>query len=387
MRSYRPRPPPISASIQERRPAAAVTVHMISFRIRLAFTVLTVVAVALPTALVHADRYETTPPIGIDERIEFAPGTDSATIEDGVVLGTTNRYHLRAAAGQTMAIALESVEANAVFSVFAPDQTLISNPGVTTFAGTLPTSGDYLVEVATVRGNATYRMDVQIVGPFPVTPSPVGVERRVEFEPGTDHGFVGGAIVLGTADRFVLRASAGQSMSISVVSLEDNAVVRVYGPEGGELPGGGGDWFSGTLPADGDYIVEVTSVHGNATYASDHPDHRAHWPDRLRRIGGAHRIRPRHQRRLSRWSSLRWRGRPVHTRCVSGTNNGRPSRLRRGQCKLCGDGARRRIARRRSARRHRVLAGGRRLCHRRRRYCWGAGDLRDDGLDRLTPSR
>ena len=229
---------------------------------------LTVVAVALPTAVVHADRFETTPPIGIDERIEFAPGTDSATIEDGVVLGTTNRYHLRAGAGQTMAIALESVEANAVFSVFAPDQTLISNSGVTTFAGTLPTSGDYLVEVAAVRGNATYRMDVQIVGPFPVTPSPVGVERRVEFEPGTDHGFVEGGIVLGTADRFVLRASAGQSMSISVVSLEDNAVVRVYGPEGGELPGGGGDWFSGTLPADGDYVVEVTSVHGNATYAA-----------------------------------------------------------------------------------------------------------------------
>ena len=241
---------------------------MITFRIRLAFTVLTVVAVALPTAVVHADRHQTTPPIGIDERIEFAPGTDSATIEDAVVLGTTNRYHLRAAAGQTMAIALESVEANAVFSVFAPDGTLISNPGVTTFAGTLASSGDYLIEVATVRGNATYRMDVQIVGPFPVTPSPVGVERRVEFEPGTDHGFVEGAIVLGTADRFVLRASAGQSMSISVVSLEDNAVVRVYGPEGGELPGGGGDWFSGTLPADGDYVVEVTSVHGNSTYAA-----------------------------------------------------------------------------------------------------------------------
>jgi hypothetical protein len=217
--------------------------------------------------VLRAGGDETAPPIGVDERIEFAPGADGATIEDGVVSGTTNRYHLRAAAGQSMAIVVESLEANAVFSVFAPDGTLISNPGVTTFAGTLPTTGDYLVEVATVRGNATYRMDVQIVGPFPVTPSPVGVERRVEFEPGTDHGLVEGAIVLGTADRFVLRASAGQSMSISVVSLEDNAVVRVYGTEG-ELPGGGGDSFAGTLPADGDYVVEVSSTRGNATYAA-----------------------------------------------------------------------------------------------------------------------
>ncbi len=81
MRSYRPRPQPRCASIQERRPAIAVTLHMITSRIRLAFTVLTLVAVAFPTAVVHADGYEAPPPIGIDERIEFDPGTDSATIE------------------------------------------------------------------------------------------------------------------------------------------------------------------------------------------------------------------------------------------------------------------------------------------------------------------
>ncbi|CAN5695281.1 hypothetical protein BH24ACT5_BH24ACT5_22700 [soil metagenome] len=208
-------------------------------------------------------------PPGTDETIQFAPGTDHITVEGGVVLGSTNRYTLWAAAGQTMVLGMESVESNAVFTIWAPDGTQLSNPGVTNWVGTLPADGNYRIEVATIARNATYALFVQIVDSLPAAPvTPTGVNERVQFVAGTDNAVVSGAVVLGTTDRYILRAFAGQDMAVGVGSLEDNAVVYVYAPNGTALPGGGFESFYGTLPQDGDYVVEIATARGNASYAA-----------------------------------------------------------------------------------------------------------------------
>lgn len=106
------------------------------------------------------------PPAGVNERIEFAPGTAAATREGGVVRGTVNRYTLRAAAGQAMTADLSSVEDNAVFRVYAPDgRSLTPAEGATTWTAKLPADGDYVVEIASTRGNATYTLTVTITWP------------------------------------------------------------------------------------------------------------------------------------------------------------------------------------------------------------------------------
>jgi hypothetical protein len=60
-------------------------------------------------------------------------------------------------------------------------------------------------------------------------------------------------------------------MSVSISSLEDNAVFQIYEPGGNQaLPGAGErddarEW-SGELPASGDYTIVVGGTRGNATY-------------------------------------------------------------------------------------------------------------------------
>ncbi|HEX8710203.1 MAG TPA: hypothetical protein VF723_18310 [Pyrinomonadaceae bacterium] len=95
-----------------------------------------------------------------------------------------------------------------------------------------------------------------------------GSTRRVRFERGRTTSVLKGAVVRGTRDRYVLRASAGQTLTAHITSVEDNAVFDVYASRGHRLLEGAQettDW-SGELPRSGDYIIEVGGTRGNATY-------------------------------------------------------------------------------------------------------------------------
>ena len=99
--------------------------------------------------------------IGVDEVIRFEAGGTSAVIADGVISGERNRYTLEAAAGQTMNIALVSVEDNAVFDVYGPGDVLLSSE-VTTASIVLPESGVYAIIAGSTRGNASYDLTIEI---------------------------------------------------------------------------------------------------------------------------------------------------------------------------------------------------------------------------------
>lgn len=119
--------------------------------------------VVLPTAVPE--------PHGIEQRIEFAPGNVFARAEGTVVRGTRDRYILNARGGQYMHIALNSLENNAVFSVFAPNGQVL--PGteegadVSNWQGSLPVDGDYVVSIGPTRGNASYGVKFTITNGSP----------------------------------------------------------------------------------------------------------------------------------------------------------------------------------------------------------------------------
>ncbi|MFM7448806.1 MAG: hypothetical protein ACKO24_09430 [Leptolyngbyaceae cyanobacterium] len=100
------------------------------------------------------------------QRIQFAPGSNSATVETAVVLGTRDRYLLNARQGQVLTLKISSVEKNALFDVLTPvdraGQRTTLKQGVTRWQGKLPVSGDYIVVVGSARGNATYKLQVSI---------------------------------------------------------------------------------------------------------------------------------------------------------------------------------------------------------------------------------
>ncbi len=96
------------------------------------------------------------------QRIEFAAGTNGASVEGAVAVGEFDRYVLGASAGQTMGVHLDSDADNATFVVLAPDTTSLAfGPQDATVY--LPMDGDYEIAVAVTAGEqTTYAMTVWI---------------------------------------------------------------------------------------------------------------------------------------------------------------------------------------------------------------------------------
>jgi hypothetical protein len=94
-------------------------------------------------------------------RIRFAPGKKSAVIENSLVRGSRDIYLINAKAGQTMKISITSLEKNAVFDLIAPNKDLIQGE-ITSKNLKLPTTGNYEIIVGGTRGNASYKLQVEI---------------------------------------------------------------------------------------------------------------------------------------------------------------------------------------------------------------------------------
>jgi hypothetical protein len=101
---------------------------------------------------------------GTTRRVRFAPGRTTAILKGAVLRADIDRYILGARAGQTMIVHITSVENNAVFSVVRARHAapLDGAQETTDWTGELPASGDYIIEVAPTRGNATYTLEVTI---------------------------------------------------------------------------------------------------------------------------------------------------------------------------------------------------------------------------------
>jgi hypothetical protein len=113
------------------------------------------------------------------EPIRFARGASSATVEGAVVRGDRALYTIEARQGQRMIVRIFALEKNAAFELYEPDARFEERdsilevsgqalPGAgegddaTRWSGTLPRSGTYLVVVGGTRGNASYRLTVEI---------------------------------------------------------------------------------------------------------------------------------------------------------------------------------------------------------------------------------
>ena len=127
-----------------------------------AFDRLTILLVVLMLATATVTFAE-----GVRKRIKFARGRTSTVINNAVLRDEVDEYILTARAGQKMKVDISSVEDNASFEIVGPDKTQLPRAGFDDDArhwtGELPQSGDYVIEVAPTRGNATYRLKVEIV--------------------------------------------------------------------------------------------------------------------------------------------------------------------------------------------------------------------------------
>lgn len=97
-----------------------------------------------------------------------------------------------------------------------------------------------------------------------------GVTKRIKFAKGKSSATVRGAVIRGDRDTYIVGAKAEQMMSVSVSSLENNAVFTVQGPDGAYLQDAGDEddarGVTVPLPFNGDYRIRVSGTRGNATY-------------------------------------------------------------------------------------------------------------------------
>lgn len=90
-------------------------------------------------------------------------------------------------------------------------------------------------------------------------------EKTIQFEKGALGATVVGAVIRGDRDVYILRASAEQEMTLSIGSIEDNAVFDVLSPSGSRLATERRD-AALSLPETGAYKVVVGGTRGNASY-------------------------------------------------------------------------------------------------------------------------
>lgn len=102
-----------------------------------------------------------------------------------------------------------------------------------------------------------------------------GVTEEIQFKKGESSARIEGTIIRGDRDQYLLTARSGQALSVFIKSLENNAVIEIYGEvEGGwtALPGADDSddttHWEGRLPEGGSgrYKIIVSSIRGNASY-------------------------------------------------------------------------------------------------------------------------
>jgi len=108
------------------------------------------------------------------ERVQFEPGTSSATVKNKLKGYEVVDYVLEAAEGQSMNVSIATDNASNYFNILAPGENeaamFIGSTKGNQFEGTLPASGDYKIRVYMMRSAArrnevaNYRLEMIVTG-------------------------------------------------------------------------------------------------------------------------------------------------------------------------------------------------------------------------------
>jgi hypothetical protein len=173
--------------------------------------------------------------------VEFQPGATSATRSGDLPAGGIKEYVLRASAGQMMHVQTVGQSAPIYFTLRSPGGTIWSGEPqpsdvyIFTVQVILPESGDYVVKLSVPQDTRATRYDVgfTIAGSSsPPDPPPVESPQRVNFAPGTTSATRSGDLPAGGSKKYVLWATAGQSMHVQTVGYNARVEFTLTSPAG-----------------------------------------------------------------------------------------------------------------------------------------------------------
>jgi hypothetical protein len=155
-----------------------------------------------------------------------------------------------------------------------PSSLLMSTPfsrqWVTLLAFPLAALSTFTLQLAAASVQADRLTTAQSTPGLPLLMAQRSRVQRVRFAPGDDAATIKTSVLRGTRDMYLLDAQKGQTMTVKITSLEDNAVFDVVAPSSNNSPRRllkqEAVTWSTVLPATGDYQIIVGPTRGNATY-------------------------------------------------------------------------------------------------------------------------
>jgi hypothetical protein len=182
-------------------------------------------------------------------RITFAPGSTEAAVQGSLPGGQSQDFVVTALQGQTMMLDLSSTSNSTTLTVSGAQginpQVIRSTP--TGWLGVLPSTEDYIIRVSA--GGAPMNFDLNITIP-----------QRILFAPGAVARTVTGTTSARRTVTYLLRASAGQTMTATLIAPPYSLGLTIYGlTDGIPLVRAVSDATSwtGQLPGTQDYVIEA----------------------------------------------------------------------------------------------------------------------------------
>lgn len=197
-------------------------------------------------------------------RIEFNDTTMQVSPGD-IAPNVTKQFVFGAAAGQTVTIHIAAEPANSlILSVWGADGTLLLSEAAksSSWQGVVPTKQDYYIAVRSI---ATQTIGYTFSLRIPPLTAPEAT--RIQFQANTTSWNTSGNLAAKAKARFVLRAMSGQQMNVSLSTNPANsAFLYIWSADGTvyTLMAPTQKW-SGVLPANQDYYVEVRSASAQAS--------------------------------------------------------------------------------------------------------------------------
>jgi hypothetical protein len=192
-------------------------------------------------------------PGGNRTRLAFQPYATSTEVQGTITGGTTQEYILRAAGGQLMIVNLASPSQQLylrIYSAMTGQVLADTSAHLTSWQGILPSSQDYVIALISQGTDTNFSMNVTIPENIHFNPGAISATYNYPLRPRETH-------------TFLLRASAGQTMSLTVSPTDKSVLLAFYGYQDGQpylRDAVGETSWTGPVPATQDYVVQVSSV-------------------------------------------------------------------------------------------------------------------------------
>ncbi|MEO0489641.1 MAG: protein kinase, partial [Cyanobacteria bacterium J06659_2] len=225
----------------------------------------------------------TNEPVEYSQTLNIRPGRNT-TVNGDLKTGETINYRVTGEEGQTLEAALEGD--GVLLTVLGPDGEVIDDAErVTTWQGTLPSTGEYTVQLKTVEGvdESNYGLTVSLAAtedgadgepddPDAETEPGTDAEtepevtqtdiqrQRVQFPQDSTETRLANDVGRGRVRRYVVNASEGQVMAVQLSNMSGPVTMEVRLPTGEVIPNASKVlYWQGQLQFGGDYWIDVSS--------------------------------------------------------------------------------------------------------------------------------